>query len=74
MAVKVVVGRRGGHAHALGAACDADLDGVLGDGVRDIGNGLETGGTEAVDGAGAGCVGEAGGEGGDAELVSCLCI
>lgn len=60
--------------HGLGAAGDANLDGVVGNGMGNVGRRLEPRGAEAVNRVGAGRVGEAGGEGGGSELVGSFTI
>ena len=54
--------------HAFDAAGDGHLDGVGADFVRSSGNGLEPGGTEAVDGTGRGVCRVAGHQGGHSHL------
>ena len=72
--VKGLIQRVTTNAHLLGAESNADLDGPAADGVGDVGNGLEARGAEAVQAGAAGCVGEAGGERGGAQLVSGLVV
>lgn len=60
--------------HGLSAHGNSHGDRAGGDGVCNVGRGLETGGAEAVDGRGTGRIGEAGGEGGSAGLVGSLGI
>jgi hypothetical protein len=72
--VKGLVERIAADGHVLGAACYAHSDGTVGDGMCDVGNGLETRGAESVDGGGAGRVGESSSEGGRSELVGSLGI
>ena len=55
--------------HGLGTHGDSDVDGSFADLVRDVLDGFEAGGAEAVYGGGAGGVGDSGCEGGGAELV-----
>lgn len=59
----------GGRGHAFTADGEADVDAAKVDLVGNVLHGFEAGGAEAVDGGGSGGVGEAGSEGGGANVV-----
>lgn len=60
--------------HGLCADRNADVDVSQGDGVGDVGGGLEAGGAESVQGIGTGGVRDAGGEGRGTEFVGRFAI
>lgn len=60
--------------HGLGTDSDTHRDGIVGDLVCNVGDGLEAGGAEAVDDAGGDSVGEASSQGCSSDLVGRLSI
>lgn len=58
--------------HGLGTDGDSNLDVTGGNGIGNVGGGLEAGRAKSIYRVGPGCVGEAGGEGGGTKFVGCF--